>query len=347
MLRSLVRRSALLTKNLSYESLTSAQRSVRHFRIVRPVASALSKQIPEIHSPTVKIVGNQVTSSSSNSTLHTEIQKLVHENPSPSINDFHQVLRSCAAEGDLQSALEVLSSMYNEDGGSHHPVTPSFETYQLLFQTARESTNVDLTIYLVKSILERKVPLVYGSSQHHDVALDFSEFTPESLENNLEVWEACLSALVSPRKMWSPDYGRLGTEALSVLQKMKEIGVRSFNENIWGLFIRTLGCTGSEASIPGVLHELLSSDEAMTPSIYSQAICAYSRCGNLPKAMELYDEMISIYGASSCKEPLWALAMNTSKAGDLASTKKLAAAAKPLDISQSSGEDSFDFMPHL
>ncbi|KAK9762114.1 hypothetical protein K7432_012457 [Basidiobolus ranarum] len=339
MLRSLARRSALLSKIFPREPLTSVQQNVRHFRIVRPVASALSKQIPETHFP-LKNIGNQVTDSSS-STLRAEIKKLVHDNPTPSIEIFHQVLRGCATEGDLRSALEVLNSMYNEDGANH---VPSFETYQLLLQTAKKSTDVDLTIYLVRNILERKAPITRSSNQMDEIALDFPEFTAESLEINLDVWESCLSALVSPRNMWSSDHGRLGTEALWVLQKMKEIGVRSFNENIWGLFIRTLGCTGSEASIPGVLHELLSSDEAMTPNIYSQAICAYSRCGNLTKAMELYEEMISIYGSSPCQEPLWALAMNTSKAGDLANTKKLALAAQSIDAS--AGEE-YDFMPHL
>ncbi|ORX96006.1 hypothetical protein K493DRAFT_21824 [Basidiobolus meristosporus CBS 931.73] len=341
MLRGLARRSALLNNR---STLSKCVQHGRRFSLVRPLASAVTKKALEARPTLLKTPGEQVLESSASSALHAEIKELVYNNASPTLESFHQALKSCAAAGDLNSALEVLTSMYSETTRS---VTPSFETYQLLLETAKESADVDLTIFLVKSVLEGRAPVAYSSGQQPEVALNLSEFTAESLELNLDVWESCLSALVSPSKIWSDDYGRLGTEALWVLQKMKEVGVRSFNENIWGLFIRTLGCTGSEASIPGVLHQLLASDEAMTPSIYAQAICAYSRCGNLPKALELYDEMVSIYGASPYKEPLWALAMNTSKAGDFANTKKLALAAQNLDAAHSSEKRSYDFTPHL
>ncbi|CAI2178253.1 11601_t:CDS:2 [Funneliformis geosporum] len=244
---------------------------------------------------------------------------LKQKNISPTLEIYHVLLQMCYKASDLNSALEIFAQIYN-DATKHSSVTPTKETFKYLLDVVEISSDHDLSLYTINSIVNYQIPYIKSNAKiigkvrkRLDVKID------------LNTWNSIFRSLTTSHKLYS-------TNDLYYFEKLKGLAEfflesnpdhHNFTEETWRLVIRTLGAYPGDCKTFNKILQQIKSQMIMTPSIYSELIWALSRKSSIDLAIDNLDELISQFSYIPSREPLYVLLSYYADLGKYQKTKYL------------------------
>ncbi|RIA97443.1 hypothetical protein C1645_814018 [Glomus cerebriforme] len=226
-----------------------------------------------------------------------EFIALKERNILPTLEIYHILLQMCYKASDLNSALEIFTQIYTDTS-----ISPTKETYKYLLDVVEVSSDHFLSLHVLKSILNGKIPFIKSSKivqKKLDIKID------------LDLWNSMFRSLTTSHKLYS-------TRDLNYFKNVKELteiflnfnpNYNNFTEETWRLIIRALGTyPGYCKKFDEILQKIQSPEQIiMTPAIYSELIWALSRKSSMNLAIENLDKLISQFNYIPSKEPLYIL----------------------------------------